>query len=78
MGNNFTITVVAQNEKTGNENINMAIEEIRRIEKLLTTYKDDSQTKLINNNAGIKAVKGTDDRRCGCVLQIHNCRGDRL
>ncbi|WKL47803.1 FAD:protein FMN transferase [Flavobacterium pectinovorum] len=57
MGNNFTITVVAQNEKTGNENINMAIEEIRRIEKLLTTYKDDSQTNLINNNAGIKAVK---------------------
>jgi len=57
MGNNFTITVVAQNEKTGNENINMAIEEIRRIEKLLTTYKEDSQTNLINNNAGIKAVK---------------------
>lgn len=57
MGNNFTITVVAQNEKTGNENINMAIEEIRRIEKLLTTYKDDSQTNLINKNAGIKAVK---------------------
>ncbi len=57
MGNNFTITVVAENEKIGNENINMAIEEIRRIEKLLTTYKDDSQTNLINNNAGIKAVK---------------------
>lgn len=57
MGNNFTITVVAENEKTGNKNINMAIEEIRRIEKLLTTYKDDSQTNLINNNAGIKPVK---------------------
>ncbi|KIQ21154.1 thiamine biosynthesis protein ApbE [Flavobacterium sp. MEB061] len=57
MGNNFTITVVAENEKIGNENINLAIEEIRRIERLLTTYKDDSQTNLINNNAGIKAVK---------------------
>ncbi|TPG34782.1 FAD:protein FMN transferase [Flavobacterium pectinovorum] len=57
MGNNFTITVVAENEKIGNENINLAIEEIRRIEKLLTTYKDDSQTNLINENAGIKAVK---------------------
>jgi FAD:protein FMN transferase len=56
MGNNFTITVVAENEKIGNENINLAIEEIRRIEKLLTTYKDDSQTNLINENAGIKAV----------------------
>ncbi|CAA9194881.1 FAD:protein FMN transferase [Flavobacterium bizetiae] len=57
MGNNFTITVVAENEKTGNENINLAIEEIRRIEKLLTTYKADSQTNLINENAGIKAVR---------------------
>jgi thiamine biosynthesis lipoprotein len=57
MGNNFTITVVAKNEKTGNENINLAIEEIRRIEKLLTTYKDDSQTNLINENAGMKPVK---------------------
>lgn len=57
MGNNFTITVVAQNEKTGNENIQLAIEEIRRIEKLLTTYKDDSQTNLINKNAGIEPVK---------------------
>ncbi|SHL35489.1 FAD:protein FMN transferase [Flavobacterium chilense] len=57
MGNNFTITVVAENEKTGKENINLAIEEIRRIERLLTTYKDDSQTNLINENAGIKPVK---------------------
>ncbi|MCD0468710.1 FAD:protein FMN transferase [Flavobacterium sp. JAS] len=57
MGNNFTITVVAHNEKLGNENINLAIEEIRRIEKLLTTYKEDSQTNLINENAGIKPVK---------------------
>jgi thiamine biosynthesis lipoprotein len=57
MGNNFTITVVAQNEKTANVNINLAIEEIRRIETLLTTYKNDSQTNLINDNAGIKPVK---------------------
>ena len=57
MGNNFTITVVAANEKTGNENISLAIEEIRRIEKLLTTYKEDSQTNLINKNAGIKPIK---------------------
>ena len=57
MGNNFTITVVAQNEKTANENINLAIAEIRRIETLLTTYKNDSQTNLINENAGMKPVK---------------------
>jgi thiamine biosynthesis lipoprotein len=57
MGNNFTITVVAENQKKGNENIHLAIEEIRRIEKLLTTYKADSQTNLINQNAGIAPVK---------------------
>lgn len=57
MGNNFTITVVAQNEKTANANITLAIEEIRRIETLLTTYKNDSQTNLINENAGLKPVK---------------------
>lgn len=57
MGNNFTITVVAENEHIGNKSINLAIEEIRRIEKLLTTYKEDSQTNLINENAGIKPVK---------------------
>jgi thiamine biosynthesis lipoprotein len=57
MGNSFTITVVAQNEKTANTNINLAIAEIRRIETLLTTYKKDSQTNLINDNAGIQPVK---------------------
>ena len=57
MGNNFTITVVGENEHIGNKNINLAIEEIRRIERLLTTYKEDSQTNLINNNAGIRPVK---------------------
>ncbi|WP_406843357.1 FAD:protein FMN transferase [Flavobacterium soyae] len=57
MGNNFTITVVAENEKIGNQNIKLAVEEIRRIEKLLTTYKGDSQTNMINENAGIKPIK---------------------
>lgn len=57
MGNNFTITVVAENENIANKNIELAIEEIRRIEKLLTTYKEDSQTNLINENAGIEPVK---------------------
>jgi FAD:protein FMN transferase len=57
MGNNFTITVVAENEEIANANIELAIEEIRRIEKLLTTYKEDSQTNLINENAGITPVK---------------------
>lgn len=56
MGNNFTISVVAETETFAQENIDLAIAEIRRIELLFTTYKDDSQTNLINKNAGIKPV----------------------
>lgn len=56
MGNNFTITVVADKEEKGLENINLAIAEIQRIEHLFTTFKNDSQTNLINENAGIKPV----------------------
>ena len=57
MGNNFTITVVAENYKLGTENIALAVVEIRRIEQLFTTFKRDSQTNLINDHAGIMPVK---------------------
>lgn len=56
MGNAFEITVVNDNEKTAQQHIDAAIEEIRRIEKLLTTFSEESQTNLINQNAGIKPV----------------------
>lgn len=57
MGNNFVITVVTENEAQAKIQIAFAIEEIQRIERLLTTYKSDSQTNLINENAGIRPVK---------------------
>ena len=57
MGNAFEITVVSDDEKSAYDHIDAAIAEIRRIEKMLTTFSDDSQTNLINRNAGIKAVK---------------------
>lgn len=57
MGNAFEITVVNDDENTAQHHIDDAIDEIRRIEKLLTTYSDESQTHLINQNAGIKPVK---------------------
>ena len=56
MGNHFEISAVADDEEWAEERIDMAINEIRRIEKLLTTFKDDSETNLINRNAGIKPV----------------------
>lgn len=57
MGNNFTITVVANNEAFATSSIDIAVAEIQRIEKLFTTYQPDSETNLINDNAGIKPVK---------------------
>jgi len=56
MGNRFEITVVADDEDWANECIDAGIAEIRRIEKLLTTFSDDSETSLINKNAGIEPV----------------------
>jgi thiamine biosynthesis lipoprotein len=57
MGNNFEISVVAHEELWALEKIDLAVQEIQRIEKLLTTYNEQSETNLINNNAGIKPVK---------------------
>ncbi len=57
MGNNFEISVVAHEELWALEKIDLAVQEIQRIEKLLTTYNEQSETNLINKNAGIKPVK---------------------
>jgi thiamine biosynthesis lipoprotein len=56
MGNNFEISVVAQDELWAFEKIDLAVVEIQRIEKLLTTYNEQSETNLINRHAGVKPV----------------------
>ncbi|MDB5005074.1 MAG: FAD:protein transferase [Mucilaginibacter sp.] len=56
MGNRFELSVVAGDEKWANEKIDAGIDEIKRIEKLLTTFSDDSETNQINHNAGIAPV----------------------
>jgi thiamine biosynthesis lipoprotein len=57
MGNRFEISVVSSDIEWANECIGTAVAEIRRIEELLTTFKESSQTNAINQNAGIKPVK---------------------
>lgn len=57
MGNAFEITAVSDDEKTAQHHIDAAIDEIRRIERLLTTFSEESQTHIINQNAGIQPVK---------------------
>ena len=57
MGNRFEITVVGNDLLWSDERIADAVEEIKRIEKLFTTFDESSQTNLINRNAGITPVK---------------------
>ena len=57
MGSDFEITIVDKNESNANFLLDLAINEISRIEKLISSWDKNSQTSLINLNAGIKPVK---------------------
>jgi len=57
MGNGFEISVVDHDPASAHAHIDAAVAEISRIEKLLTTFSDDSQTNLVNRHAGIAPVK---------------------
>lgn len=57
MGSRFDITVTANTEEKANTYIDLAVAEMTRIEKLISSWDKNSQTSLINKNAGIKAVK---------------------
>jgi len=57
MGNHFELTVVSDSESWANERIEAGIAEIQRIERLLTTFSDDSETNQVNQNAGIMPVE---------------------
>jgi len=53
----FDITVIAENQKKADHYIDMAVEEMQRIERLISSWDPNSQTSAINRNAGIKAVQ---------------------
>ncbi len=57
MGDLFEISVVGNNPGWADDRIDDAISEINRVEKLLSTFSDDSTINEINRNAGIKPVK---------------------
>ncbi|MBV8251526.1 MAG: FAD:protein FMN transferase [Chitinophaga sp.] len=56
MGNRFEFSVVGENKEEAENHIQAAIAEVSRIEKLLTTFSDDSVTNEINRQAGIRPV----------------------
>lgn len=68
MGNRFEVTIVDDDRLSAMEHINAAIDEVRRIEGLLTTYSESSQTSLINRNAGIQPVT-VDREMCELILR---------
>ncbi len=57
MGSRYEISVVAANQDEGDRYIDLAVEEISRIEKSISSWDPDSQTSQINRNAGIAPVK---------------------
>ena len=57
MGNQFEFSAVTDQEARAQACINEAVEEVKRIEKLFTTYNEDSQTNRVNVMAGIEPVQ---------------------
>ena len=57
MGNRFEFSVVTEDKHWAEERIDAAVIEIKRIEQLLTTFSDSSQTNEINRFAGIRPVQ---------------------
>ena len=57
MGSRFEITVVAEDSIQANNYIDLAVGEISRIERLISSWDAASQTSEINRNAGLQPVK---------------------
>ena len=75
MGNQFEFTLIDENENNANETFEIAIQEIKRIETLLTTFSDTSITYKINENAGVTSVVVDDEvfqliKRCQFISKI--------
>ena len=57
MGCRFELTAVATNDTVAWEAIRNGIAEIKRIEKLISSWDKNSQTSLINRQAGLQPIK---------------------
>jgi thiamine biosynthesis lipoprotein len=57
MGSRFEITVVADDSSKADYYIELAVNEISRIERLISSWDQKSQTSEINKNAGIRPVQ---------------------
>lgn len=57
MGGRFDISIVAKDSLLAEQNIDVVIAEIGRIENLISDWKPTSQVSEVNQNAGIRPVK---------------------
>ena len=57
MGNRFDFTIVAKETATANAYIEECIAEVKRIEKIISSWDKNSQTSEINKNAGVAPVQ---------------------
>ena len=57
MGGRFDITIIAKDSLAAEQNIDIIIAEISRIENLISDWKPSSQVSKVNQNAGICPVK---------------------
>lgn len=56
MGTRFEITAMAEETKIAQSAVKEGIQEIQRIEKLISSWDANSQTSAINQNAGVRPV----------------------
>lgn len=75
MGSRFEFIVLTDAEEQGKQIISKAIEEVSRLESEISSWRTDSYTFKINENAGLKAVKVPLEyfqliRRCKKVSEL--------
>lgn len=77
MGSAFVFTAVAENENKAKNAVQVGIDEVIRIERLISSWQNTSQTSLINSNAGISPIKVDQElveliQRANKIAQLSN------
>lgn len=61
MGSSFNFTAISSDFKSAEHAVNMAIKEVVRIERLISSWDKNSETTVINNAAGLSPTKVSDE-----------------
>lgn len=61
MGTEVTVTVAARSEAEGRTAIDAVLEEIRRLDRMMSLYKDDSEITRVNLSAGKQPVEASPE-----------------